>query len=441
VQPDVRYCTTADGVRIAYTVTGEGPVFVSAIDSIVSNVGIEWSNPVNRRVLEPESRYFTLVRFDPRGCGMSQRVIPTSLDEQVLDLEAVVERLKLTSFTLHSNLTASPAAITYAARNPDRVSRLVLINGILRAADISASPAFAALVAAARNDWEVATEAIGALAFGPGREESRSHGEYVRACIGPEMLEPPGLETVDVSAEAARLRMPVLVVRHHGLRVITDEMTQDLVARIPDARLVTIEGGWADDVDELIRRIVDFVYEGEEEAPPALSERDRAGIRTVLFTDIVGHTEMMAHLGDAAGRGVLREHDRITRETLQAHGGTEVKTMGDGFMASFGSVTAAVDCAIALQRAISGAQGLPSNIHIRVGLNAGEPIQEDGDLFGQTVILASRICAQAGPDEILIPEPVRHLLAGKGHVFADRGEFTPKGFDDAVRVHEVRWRE
>ena len=74
-------------------------------------------------------------------------------------------------------------------------------------------------------------------------------------------------------------------------------------------------------------------------------------------------------------------------------------------------------------------------------LNAGEPIEDEGDLFGETVILASRIAAQAGPGEILIPEPVRHLLAGKGFLFADRGEFVPKGFDDAVRLYEVRWRE
>jgi class 3 adenylate cyclase len=180
-------------------------------------------------------------------------------------------------------------------------------------------------------------------------------------------------------------------------------------------------------------------------------------IRTVLFTDIVGHTEMMQRLGDAPGRDVLREHERITRETLKQHGGAEVKTMGDGFMASFGSVTSAMECAIALQRAFAGALtppfGHPSptrgeaerevgeQLSIRIGLNAGEPIEEDGDLFGATVILASRIAAQAGAGEILVPETVRGLLSGKSFVYSDRGEFAMKGFDDAVRLYEVRWRE
>ena len=180
-----------------------------------------------------------------------------------------------------------------------------------------------------------------------------------------------------------------------------------------------------------------------------------SAFRTVLFTDIVGHTEMMQRLGDAKGRDVLREHERITRDLLKQHGGAEVKTMGDGFMASFGSVTSAVECAVALQRAFAGAltrpfgapspsggegTGIDEHIGIRIGLNAGEPIEEDGDLFGATVILASRIAAKAGGGEILVPDTVRGLLSGKNFLFADRGEFVPKGFAESMRLYEVRWR-
>jgi class 3 adenylate cyclase len=108
-------------------------------------------------------------------------------------------------------------------------------------------------------------------------------------------------------------------------------------------------------------------------------------------------------------------------------------------------VTKAVDCAIALQRAFSAwneqdraQQAVP--LHVRVGLNAGEPIEEDGDLFGSTVIMASRIAALASAGEILIPEPLRHLLSGKSYVYADRGEVMLKGFEDAVRLYQVRWQ-
>jgi class 3 adenylate cyclase len=175
---------------------------------------------------------------------------------------------------------------------------------------------------------------------------------------------------------------------------------------------------------------------------------------------------MMQRLGDEKGRAVLREHERITREVLKQHGGTEVKTMGDGFMASFGSVTKAVECAIALQRAFAerGTVGAPLGdggdsggaapddagithqtlvepLYIRVGLNAGgEPIEEDGDLFGATVILASRIAAKADGGEILVADTVRGLCSGKGFLFSDRGEFVAKGFEEPVRVYEVNWR-
>jgi len=143
---------------------------------------------------------------------------------------------------------------------------------------------------------------------------------------------------------------------------------------------------------------------------------------------------------------------------LKQFGGSEVKTMGDGFMASFTSITKGVECAIALQRAFderntslparpealvgrAGAQPPVEPLHIRVGLNAGEPIQEDGDLFGETVILAARIAAKAEGSEILVANAVRELCSGKGFLFADRGEFVAKGFEEPVRVYEVRWRE
>jgi len=188
---------------------------------------------------------------------------------------------------------------------------------------------------------------------------------------------------------------------------------------------------------------------------------------------------MMQRLGDEKGRAVLREHERITREVLKAHRGAEVKTMGDGFMASFSSVTKAVECAIGLQRAFDernrslpahpepaggGVEGRaepqppahPSRasgragenagataepLHIRIGLNAGEPIEEEGDLFGTMVILAARIAAQADGGEVLASLAVRELCAGKGFLFADRGEHVLRGFEDPVRLFEVRWRE
>jgi len=150
----------------------------------------------------------------------------------------------------------------------------------------------------------------------------------------------------------------------------------------------------------------------------------------------------MSRLGDDRGRGVLREHERITREALAEHGGTEVKTMGDGFMASFPSATKALECAIAMQRAFAAYNEPASEpIKVRIGLNAGEPIAEDEDLFGTAVNMAARICSKADGGQILAPVVVRELVAGKGFLLSDVGETELRGFEDPVRLFDVRWRE
>jgi class 3 adenylate cyclase len=150
---------------------------------------------------------------------------------------------------------------------------------------------------------------------------------------------------------------------------------------------------------------------------------------------------MMHRLGDAKGREVLREHERISREALRAHGGTEVKTIGDSFMASFPSAQKALACAIDLQRAFASGDFAGERLRIRVGINAGEPIAEEDDLFGSSVILASRTKEKAAGGEIFVTDVVRQLVAGKGFAFTARGEMEMKGFEEPVRLYEVRWQE
>jgi class 3 adenylate cyclase len=264
----------------------------------------------------------------------------------------------------------------------------------------------------------------------------------MRASIDQDTFRSLMTQTIDLPAVAQALHVPTLVIRHTGVSWLSMESTRAVVSAIPDCEMISIEGGYLDHPGRTGRVIGDFLGLGQRaSAEPGRTAGAAAAppaFRTVLFTDLVGHTEMMSRLGDAKGRDVLREHESITRDVLKQHGGTEVKTMGDGFMASFGSVSKAVECAIALQRAFAEREGEP--LSVRVGLNAGEPIEEDGDLFGATVILASRIAAKADGGEILVADTVRGLCSGKGFLFADRGEFVAKGFEEPVRVYEVSWR-
>jgi len=168
-------------------------------------------------------------------------------------------------------------------------------------------------------------------------------------------------------------------------------------------------------------------------SPPSVSSCNKCE----RSADLEGSTALTERLGDTAARELLREHERITREALKAHGGAEIKTMGDGFMASFGSATQALECAMALQRAFATHNETAAEpVQVRVGMNAGEPIEENEDLFGTTVNMAARIAGQAKGGEIFVSDVVRQLVAGKGFSFVDRGDTTLKGFGEPIRLYE-----
>jgi class 3 adenylate cyclase len=164
------------------------------------------------------------------------------------------------------------------------------------------------------------------------------------------------------------------------------------------------------------------------------------GIRSVLFTDIVGSTEMTQRIGDEAAMAVLEVHDGIVRDALSAVGGREVKHTGDGIMASFISAVSAVRCATQIQHALAEHRNGNGNssIKVRIGAAAGEPVEQRHDLFGSTVQLAARLCAHAQPSQVLVSNVVAELCIGKGLHFDDLGEAHLKGFDHPVRVHAVQ---
>ena len=152
-----------------------------------------------------------------------------------------------------------------------------------------------------------------------------------------------------------------------------------------------------------------------------------------------GSTALTQRLGDAQAQELVRAHNAIVRDGLKTHGGSEIKHTGDGIMASFPSASGALECAIAIQRAV--AEQAEASLQVRIGLNVGEPLVEEEDLFGTAVQLARRICDHGEPEQILASNVVRELAAGKGFLFADIGEVVPKGFEEPVRLYEVRWRE
>jgi class 3 adenylate cyclase len=176
-----------------------------------------------------------------------------------------------------------------------------------------------------------------------------------------------------------------------------------------------------------------------------MAQQSPEGVVTVLFTDIVGSAALKTSQGDATAQELVRGHFDLLRQQVESHGGREVKTLGDGLMATFVSPRSALTSAIAMQRALAdGNRTKPpeQQVQVRVGLNAGEAIHEDGDIFGSTVDAAARICAKAAGGQILASETVRGIVgAAKDLQFRDRGRFRLKGFPERWRLLEVAWQE
>ncbi len=180
-----------------------------------------------------------------------------------------------------------------------------------------------------------------------------------------------------------------------------------------------------------------------KEPPATASEKSRVdpAFRAIMFTDLKDSTLMTTLYGDAKALHVLHVHNAMTRNALAAHRGREIKHTGDGIMASFTSVQDAVECATAIQKAFAAynQQNRDTPLYVRIGLSAGEPIEEHGDLFGKAVQLAARLCSHAEPAQILIDQVVLDQWSGKPLPLTDLGAVRLKGFDTGVRVYGVQW--
>ncbi len=459
MEPRIQYAQTNDGVNIAFYTLGEGMPVVTMPSMPFGHLQLEWQIPEYREWCQSMARTRRLVRYDSRGHGLSDRdVTEYSLDGWLLDLEAVVDSLGLERFALFAPQHSGPVGIAYAARHPERVSHLLLWFAYARSSDYMQSPQLQTLRSMITGDWETYTETVAHTVLGWSAGEAvRRFAALMREGVTPEAAQAifGAASRFDVAALLPQISVPTLVLHRRQYRPMNVDVAKGLASRIPHAQLALLEGSSAamflDDTQAVAVAIDEFLGEGEE--AKAKSEGLSADIvHTILFTDVEGSTALTERLGDARARELLREHEGIVREALKAHGGSEVKTMGDGFMTSFSSATRALECAIAIQIAFDernrslpahpeALEGRAEPIKVRIGLNAGEPIAEDDDLYGTAVNLAARIAAQAEGGEILASEAVRQIVAGKKFPFSDRGETTLRGFEDRVHIYQVSWRE
>jgi class 3 adenylate cyclase len=433
MEQQIRFAKTSDGVSIAYATAGSGPPLVY-VCGWPGNLAMEWEQDFLRDFLVAFAAEFTLVRYDMRNSGLSE----TGNDDMsiaglVRDLEGVVADLSSEQVYLMSlGLLANPIAVMFADAHPGGDSLLSEQQGLALRSYVEA---FGQLLLPQFTAPDPS---------GIDPQLTKVAGDIHNASAGPEIIVKllEAFAGIDITSAVERLAMPVLVLHGSEDPTVSLALSRQVAAGIKDVKFVPYKGSgssaWADR-DIVLPEIFEFL--GAAQAPVRQTEPAAraapSATSTVLFTDIVSSTALTQQLGDEQAQELVRAHDRIVRDALASHGGTEVKHTGDGIMASFPTASGAIECAIAIQRAVAR----DSTLSVRIGLNAGEPVAEESDLFGTAVQLARRLCDKAEGGSIVVSDVVRQLSAGKGFLFTDTGEVELKGFEEPVRVYEVKWRD
>jgi class 3 adenylate cyclase len=430
--PPTRYAHSGEAM-IAYQVVGEGPVDLIVVGGPASHLDLEWEEPSIARAFEHYASFCRLVRFDRRGTGLSDPVddVPT-LEQQMDDLEAVMDAAGIERAALSGTADAGLAPM-YAATHPERVSALILI-GVTPAASyplgVGRREEFLDIV---EHGWG---QGRMLPIFAPSRVGDRRFEEwwtrFERACITPSMARKviDLYQGIDLRGVLPAIRVPTLVLARRDSPLAPVELVREAAELIPGARFAEIPGGdtfgWPDAEAEGGAEIEEFLTGRRRLREP---ERQLA---TVLFTDIVGSTDRAAELGDSAWRELLGHHDALVRDELRRHRGREVKTTGDGFLATFDGPARAVRCARAI---VDGVRDL--GLEVRAGLHTGECELLGDDVGGIAVHIGARVCALAAAGEVLVSSTVRELVVGSELSFADRGGHALRGVPGEWRLYAV----
>ena len=452
--PRAEYAFNGD-VAIAYGVVGDGPVDLVYIQGFVSDVELMWDCPQAVAFFERIASWARLITIDRRGTGMSDRFSADDLpplEDAAADVLAVMDAVGSSRASILGHHEGGQLGAMLAAGHPERVRTLSLFATA------------ASWEQAARGDpvepvtgdidewieswrWTFGTRANERELFenaAPSRTGDADlyrfisrlmrHAASPNSAVGFLRL----LLDTDITGILGAIEVPTQVLHRVGDRTLPITWGRQLAEAIPGASLVELSGDdwwpFLGDTDELLGAVESFVLGADPASRPGAgpSTAGWRGLATVLFTDIVGSTARSAEIGDRAWAEVREQHDAIVRRALADAGGREVKTMGDGFLATFDGPARAVECAQAIARDVR-----ELGIEIRAGLHTGEVMFEGDDLAGIAVAIGARISALAGPNEVLVSRTVKDLTAGSGLRFTDAGEHELKGVPDPWRLYRV----
>jgi pimeloyl-ACP methyl ester carboxylesterase len=436
--PQTQYARSGD-VHIAYQVIGDGPIDLVYVPSWMSQVEVYWEEPRIARYFERLASFSRLIMFDRRGTGLSDPVLgTTTLEEQMDDVVAVLDAAGSREAAVFAWLEGGAMAALFAATHPARTRALVLYEAM---AKMSWAPDY---------DWPPTREereaALAAFQWGDG---SRISGLWPRAANDPHLLEWAGrLERLSASPGTARklfmmnaevdiravlpsISVPTLVVHRAEDRFVDIRHSRYLAEHIPGARYVELAGhevfSFGSGQDSLVDEVEEFLT-GTRRAP-----HPERVLATVMFSDIVGSTQRAAELGDRRWRDVLSSVEGTVKRELSVYRGHAVKSMGDGFLATFDGPARGIRCAVAIRDAVHDQLGLD----VRSGLHTGEIELMGSDVGGIAVHIGARVGASAGPGEVVVSGTVKDLVVGSGISFHDRGDHELRGVPGEWRLWAV----
>jgi pimeloyl-ACP methyl ester carboxylesterase len=432
---EIRYAKSGD-VHVAYRVFGQGDVDLVFFPGFISHLDVWWDEPAMARWLTRLSEQVRVIMFDKRGTGLSDHVgRQPGMDERMDDARAVMDAAGIERAAILGISEGGSLASLFAATHPDRCQALVLYGAFARFASWFPTPEkLQRFFDYVDTKWGTGASLRN---FAPSMADDKGFQEWwgrferlgasPAACVEIMRLN----SEIDVTDVLATIHVPTLVIHRKDDAAVSVEGGREIARRIPNARYVELPG--ADHLinvgknsGEILDLIVEFLT-GSKSVPVL----DRV-LATVVFTDIVGSTVRAEALGDAAWRELLSAHDAAVRRELARFRGHEVKTLGDGFLATFDGPARAIHCARAISAA-TRAIGLP----VRIGVHTGEVELAENDVRGIAVHIASRVAALGKADEIVVSRTVKDLVAGSGLNFEDFGTHVLKGIPDAWQLYRV----
>jgi class 3 adenylate cyclase len=433
MQPDTRYAKSGE-VHIAYQVFGDGPLNLVFAPPSLTHVEQWWDEPDMSRWLLRLATYARVVMFDKRGTGLSDRLADLpGLDQRMDDLRAVMDAVGMEQAALLGVSDGGTMSALFAATYPSRCLALVLY-GVFPSSIFLPPGWLAQFLDYLERGWG---SGLSVVKFAPSRANDpaflRWWGKIERGSISPAGAAAYARmnSQIDISDILSTIRVPTLVIHRTDDQTTSVEGGRFLAAHIPGARYIELTGAdhlpfVGDNAGDIADAIEEFLTGSR-----APVEIDRV-LATVLFNDIVGSTEKAAALGDHRWRDLLNQYHATIRRSLVRFRGREIKTTGDGVLATFDGPARGVRCACAIAE-----ETRPLGIEVRAGLHTGECEMIGDDVGGIAVHIGARVAALAAAGEVLVSSTVKDLVAGSGLRFGDRGNHSLKGVPGDWRIFAV----